>query len=219
VETLAIVPAKHFANAKQRLALAMGDGARRALADAMLGDMLAALRVARAIDAVLVVSSDPRAHMIAEQHRARAIEEPAERGVNRAVAEAVGVARRLGAGRVLCVPADCPLMETHELETLLAQPRSSGRVVVIVPDRSRTGTNGLLLAPPDALQPRYGTDSFRRHADLARSAGTAAVVADVASLALDVDTPDDLAALRSNLAARAGRATRTRRLLDQIAAA
>jgi 2-phospho-L-lactate guanylyltransferase len=66
---------------------------------------------------------------------------------------------------------------------------------VIVPDRHGTGTNALLLAPPDALEPSFGPGSCRRHAQLARRAGIAHVILPVPSLALDIDTPEDLTEL------------------------
>jgi 2-phospho-L-lactate/phosphoenolpyruvate guanylyltransferase len=44
-------------------------------------------------------------------------------------------------------------------------------------------------------------------------------VCDLPSLGLDVDTPDDLAALRSALDARPATAARTRAVLERLAAA
>jgi 2-phospho-L-lactate/phosphoenolpyruvate guanylyltransferase len=74
-----------------------------------------------------------------------------------------------------------------------------GGRVAIVPDRHGTGTNALLLAPPDAIGPAFGPSSCARHADRARRAGHEAAVEPVDSLSLDVDTPDDLAALAEAL--------------------
>jgi 2-phospho-L-lactate guanylyltransferase len=62
-----------------------------------------------------------------------------------------------------------------------------------VPDRAGSGTNALLLAPPDAIAFRFGRDSRGAHAELARRA--AAVYLEVGGpLALDLDTPEDLLA-------------------------
>ena len=76
--------------------------------------------------------------------------------------------------------------------------------VVIVPDRHGTGTNGLLLTPPAAIAPAFGPGSRERHQAAAKAAGVDHAVVRLASLGLDVDTPDDLAALRrgSRLGAR-----------------
>jgi 2-phospho-L-lactate guanylyltransferase len=113
------------------------------------------------------------------------------------------------------VPGDCPALDPAEVSALLALRGD----VVIVPDRHGTGTNALALTPPDVMAPAFGEGSFDRHRALAAAAGASFVVADARSLELDVDTPDDLAALRRALAARPGRAVRTRRLLEDAAVA
>ena len=61
------------------------------------------------------------------------------------------------------MPGDCPALSPAELQELLDGAARPGREVVIVPDRHGTGTNGLLLAPPDAIAPSFGPGSFERH--------------------------------------------------------
>ena len=68
---------------------------------------------------------------------------------------------------------------------------AAGRVAV-VPDRHGTGTNALLLAPADAIGPAFGEGSAERHRDRAARAGHEVAIEALASLALDLDTPDDL---------------------------
>lgn len=216
MQTVAILPVKRFASAKRRLEAALASGARRALAEAMFTDVLTALRRVQAIDEILVVSADPGAQRIAEGYGARALDDPAESGQDQAVVRGAGVARELGAAQVLCLAGDCPLLDPLELETLLGKPRTAERYAVIVADRHGTGTNGLLLSPPDALEPRYGPGSFARHLELAQTASVQTEVAEIASLALDVDTPDDLATLQERLAARRGGAAHTRGMLHQL---
>lgn len=216
MQTVAILPVKRFASAKRRLEGALASGARRALAEAMFTDVLTALRRADAIDEILVVSADPGAQRIAEGYGARAIDDPAESGQDQAVTRGAGVARELGATQVLCLAGDCPLIDPLALETLLGKPRTAERFAVIIPDRHRTGTNGLLLSPPDAFEPRYGPGSFERHLELAQTGGVPAEVAEIDSIGLDVDTPEDLAALQERLAARRGGAAHTRGMLHQL---
>ena len=113
------------------------------------------------------------------------------------------------------MPGDCPALEPAEVDG--AARRAPGPGVVIVPDRHGAGTNALLIAPPEAIEPAFGPGSFARHAALAHAAGARVRIGRLPSLELDVDTPGDLAALRAALAARAGGAPRTRALLDAIA--
>ncbi len=85
--------------------------------------------------------------------------------------------------------------------------------VVIVPDRHGTGTNGLLLTPPDVMTPSFGPNSCERHGELAKAAGARCRIERVASLLLDVDTGEDLAVLRERLAGERIHAPRTRAVL------
>ncbi len=216
METVAILPVKRFKHAKRRLEAALASGSRRALAEAMFADVLTALRRAEAIDRVIVVSADPAAQRLAENYEAIAIDDPAESGQDQAVARGAAHARELGAVQVLCLAGDCPLIDPAQLDALIGRPRTAERFAVLVPDRHGAGTNALLLCPPDALQPRYGPDSFQRHLALAQESGVTAEVAEIDSLALDVDTPEDLAALQERLAAGRGGAAHTRGLLHQL---
>jgi 2-phospho-L-lactate guanylyltransferase len=216
METLAILPVKRFKDAKRRLEDALPRGSRQALAEAMFADVLTALRRVEAIDRVLVVTADPAAQRIAEGYDAIALDDPAESGQDQAVVRGAAHAREVGAAQVLCLAGDCPLLDPAELDALLGRRRTAERFAVVVPDRHGTGTNGLLLCPPDALSPRYGPDSFARHMRLAEEAALPTEVAELESVALDVDTPDDLAALQVRLAARRGGAAHTRGMLHQL---
>ncbi len=81
--------------------------------------------------------------------------------------------------------------------------------MTVVPDRHGTGTNALLLSPPDAIGPAFGPDSCARHADRARRLGHELAVERLDSLALDLDTPDDLAAMAEALEREPARAPAT----------
>jgi len=85
-----------------------------------------------------------------------------------------------------------------------------------VGDRHGTGTNALVLSPPDAIKPSFGPDSLARHTAAAEAAGLPHRVEDVPSLAHDVDTPEDLAALAALLTETRLGAARTRGALRQL---
>jgi 2-phospho-L-lactate/phosphoenolpyruvate guanylyltransferase len=208
VRTAAVLPVKSYARAKQRLGDAIGE--RRELAAAMVGDVLEALAAVQEIDDVVVVTAEPLAARAAEEAGAHVVDDPDEAGQSAAAARGIDAALVRGAGRVLLVPGDCPALDPREVTALLA--RRGG--VVIVPDRHGSGTNALLLEPPQVMPPAFGAGSFARHAALARAAGAEVKVAELPSLGLDVDTPADLAALRAALDARPDTASRTRAVLQ-----
>jgi 2-phospho-L-lactate/phosphoenolpyruvate guanylyltransferase len=214
MKTVAVLPMKSFGAAKQRLTETLAPGPRRALAEAMFSDVLVALRRATSVDQVLVVTSDHAAEQIGAGYGALTLEEP-ENGHNDAAARGARRALEDGAERVLMVPGDCPLLDPIELGELLVR-RVATPSVLIVPDRHGTGTNALLLTPPDCLMPSFGPGSCQRHLEAARAAGVAGEVVGVPSLALDVDTGDDLDTVESTLFSSHGGAAHTRGMLAQL---
>lgn len=213
-DTFAILPVKGFDRAKQRLAGGLSPGPRQALVEAMFSDVLVALRRTQGIERTVVVSADRGAQRIAAGYGAEAIDDPGEGQVQAAMLGIEHVVAN-GARRALLVPGDCPLLDPGELEGLLTPP-ADPRAVLIVPDRHGTGTNALLLSPPRAITPAFGPDSCALHAAAAAAAAVTHAVISVASLALDIDTPEDLGALRTRFAAARGGAAHTRGMLGQL---
>ena len=216
MSTVAILPVKRFELAKQRLGAALDAQQRRQLAEAMVGDVLAALRATAGIERILVVTRQASVGELATRAGGEVVEDQREDGQSAAAQQGIARALELDAQRVLLVPGDCPALDPAELEALLANAPSSPPSVTIVPDRHGTGTNALLIAPPAALAPSFGPDSFERHRRDAIQAGVSFSVAHPPSLLLDVDTGADLDALRERLAATRGLAARTRRTLDSL---
>jgi 2-phospho-L-lactate guanylyltransferase len=212
MSTIAILPVKSFAAAKQRLAGALGAGSRQALARAMFSDVLASLRRVPGLDDVAVVTADRVAESAAWGGRVRVLRDTATAG--QSPAATIGVRHALEAGfeRALLVPGDTPLLDPAEVAALLALTHA----VAIVPDRHLTGTNALLLSPPDAIEPSFGPDSFARHVTAAEQAGVEYSVERLSTLMLDVDTPEDLARLADALEERRGQAPSTRGALRQL---
>jgi 2-phospho-L-lactate/phosphoenolpyruvate guanylyltransferase len=215
VRTTAVLPVKSFARAKRRLGDAIGAGEREQLAAAMVADVLAALAAVPEVADVVVVTAEPLAARAAEQAGAAVVDDPDEAGQSAAAARGIDAALARGAERALLVPGDCPAVDPDELSRLLSRTAESPSVV-IVPDRHGSGTNALVLTPPEAVAPSFGSGSLARHAARAHAAGATVKVCDLPSLGLDVDTPDDLAALRAALAARPETAGRTRAVLDRL---
>ncbi|MGB7589540.1 MAG: 2-phospho-L-lactate guanylyltransferase [Solirubrobacterales bacterium] len=207
MKATAVLTAKRFDDAKSRLAAGIEAERRKALAAAMFEDVLEAIAAARTIERMIVVSGDPLAQEIAGSAGAEIVPDPADEG--HVVAALAGIARAEveGASCVVLLPGDCPLLDPRDLDHLLTGVPAS--YVAVVPDRHGTGTNALVLAPPDAIDPAFGEGSCARHVAAARDAGVPFAVEEVASLALDLDTPADVVALTRELEKRPGRARRT----------
>src|SRR5881397_565397 len=162
------VPVKDLVNAKQRLVPALEPTERRELARAMLSDVLAALRAAR-LDGVWVVTRDPEVVGLAAAFGAEPLASlgPVENSSHTsAVAFAQAEAARRGARVFLTVPGDVPCVTADELRQIVDAVREGAPV--FVPSRSGLGTNGVALAPPDAMALTFGEPSFARHLETAR---------------------------------------------------
>lgn len=211
MKAIAVVPLKRREAAKQRLGTGMEDSRRRELVLAMAGDVLAAIGRARSVERTIVVTGDPDATELARASGADVVEDPDDSGHPEAALLGIGRATALGCECVALLPGDCPLLDPRELDRLLTGVPPS--YVGIVPDRHGTGTNGLVLAPPSAIRPAFGPDSCERHISAARDAGIPFGVENLASLALDLDTPADVIALTRELDSGRATAPRTARVL------
>jgi 2-phospho-L-lactate guanylyltransferase len=211
MKPVAILPIKRFAAAKQRLGTGMSGRRRRDLVAAMTADVLGALAQARMVERTILVSAEPRAQEMARAVDAEVIDDPEERGHSEAARIGTIRAAELGAEAAILVPGDCPLIDPKEVDRLLTGVPSNH--VTVVPDRHGTGTNALVLSPPDAIPPAFGEDSRARHEESARARGLTVTVEQAASLALDLDTPADLIALTRAVAEGSAGAGRTARAL------
>jgi FO synthase len=187
VNTVAIVPVRAPGEGKSRLAGVMSPPRRASLVQGMLERVLGALRAARGIGTVVVVTPDaglrlpPGVEVIHDEAR----------GLNEAVSLALArlSARADGA---LVVAADAPRATSAEFERVLAAAESAD--VVVVPDRRGQGTNALWLSLPARIEPHYGPDSARRHVAAARAAGLRVATLELSGLSHDIDVPADLGA-------------------------
>lgn len=210
------MPIKTLGNAKQRLADALERGSRRSLVQAMFSDVLGALRRTQAVDAIAVVTDDVVAESLARGDGVAVLPDGRESGQSHATEVGISYAGEHGFDRVLLVPGDTPLIDPVELEDLLGRCERDDVGVAIVPDRHGTGTNALVITPPGSFAPSFGPESLERHLRSARDEGVSHRVETVPSLALDIDTPADLAALWTAVDAQRRGAQRTRGTLAQF---
>ena len=204
----AVVPVKELNRAKERLAAVLPPERRRALMLAMLEDVLTALAATPGLGGLAVVTVDAAARRLAEHYGARIIEIGARDGHSGAVAAAARLLAAKGYSGMLTVPGDIPLVTPAEITQLLAEHRPAP-AFTIAPSRDERGSNAIICSPPDAVPLRFGEDSFFPHLRAAEACGIRPTVLRLPGIALDVDTPEDLAALTLVPAA-----TRAHALLD-----
>lgn len=197
--TCVILPVKPFDDAKERLATGLAAEQRKLIAEAMVRDVFAALARARKVDGVVVVSAEPQIAEIAGDTATAVI--PDERtGHSDAAKAGVAWAIENDFDRVVMLPGDCPLLDADELDELIERTWLDKIEFAVVPDRMGTGTNALVVAPPDAVEPSFGPGSRQRHIAMGLAASRRVAEHEVPSLALDLDTADDLMELAERLA-------------------
>jgi 2-phospho-L-lactate/phosphoenolpyruvate guanylyltransferase len=194
----AVVPVKDLQGTKSRLAPILDPGARAGLTLYMMGRVVAAIR-SSGVEDVCVVSPD-RIVLKEAQGRGATPLLQESRGLNPALEEGRHRALELGASTMLVFPADLPLLEADDVRAVLGAAEE--HPVVISPDGARSGTNALLMRPPDALPFAFGPDSFEAHLEAARQRGLTVRVCERSHLAFDLDTAGELARLKESGAAR-----------------
>ncbi|MBA2782172.1 MAG: 2-phospho-L-lactate guanylyltransferase [Actinomycetota bacterium] len=188
----AVVPVKDLWGTKSRLAPVLDPGARAGLTLYMMGRVVRAILEAGIVD-VCVVSPD---RMVLEEAKRRGATPLVQesRGLNPALEEGRRRALELGASTLLVLPADLPLLDAEDVLAVL-QEAGEGSSAVISPDGALSGTNALLIQPPDVLPFAFGADSFEAHLGAARRRGLAVRVCERPHVAFDLDTAGDLASL------------------------
>ncbi|MBV9582866.1 MAG: 2-phospho-L-lactate guanylyltransferase [Chloroflexi bacterium] len=199
----AVVVARVANGAKSRLAPVLELEQRRELALAMLTDVLDVCgHASQVLTGFVAVVDDAAARNVAQAAGARVVDDPRPGDMNAAVRLGLAAAADLRAQTVIVLPGDVPLLSVDDLTALLAGAGEASRTVVIGASRDGLGTNALLLRPPDVIAPAFGPPSVDRHAQAALAAGALTQVVPNLGLALDVDTPADLAALEPLAAQR-----------------
>jgi 2-phospho-L-lactate guanylyltransferase len=192
--TWVIVLIKDFGSAKQRLRPALGPESRQELAR---GNARLAVQAAAAGDHVLVVAGGTEVASLAEEWGAEVLVEPHQDGQNVAARRGIERAMEAGAGAVLLLSSDLPLVTAGSVRELLDSAGAiKGPVAVAVPAVGRGGTNALYLRPPNAITLHFGDDSLVKFRREARTMGVDFAVHHSDAMALDLDEPADLARLR-----------------------
>lgn len=191
----AIVPIKPLRLGKSRLSAVLSDDQRAVLNRTLFEQTLDTLRNTREISQTLVVSRDQAALAIARQFGARTVLEDGTPDLNSSLTRATLLARNYAKRGILILPADLPLLTTDDLLSFL-QFLHEAPCAVIAPDRHDNGTNALLVTPGGMIKYDFGPGSFGRHCANALEKGARLEIVHNEHIMLDLDTPEDLKALR-----------------------
>ncbi len=209
--SIALVPVKRLEQSKSRLLSQLPDPRRQALTLAMLADLLEALSETRGLDRIAVTTPDAIVASLARSAGTEVLMRP-EPGLNEALEDGIQRLRPGPEEPFMIVLGDVAGALAVDLERLLATARETEGPGVWLAPSSDGGTSALLQRPATSIPCCFGRDSAKRHRDAAQTAGVAYHEVPLASLAIDLDEPEDLEAF---LETRAG-GSRTRALLEDV---
>ena len=207
-----LVPIKKPFLAKTRLSGLLSVEERARLQWAMLEDVLDQLSRTKWLTGVAIVCPDKHILRIA---RSRGIigfeDDPGSGDLNKAVARGTEGLRANGADMIVVVPGDVPMLDATEIDRAICYAIQENASVV-VPDQNREGTNALIFRTDRAPCFQFGKNSCRRH--LEEPCGGSVRPVQLASIARDIDLPDDLHHLRMRRVD--GSAPNTNAVLDEF---
>jgi len=203
----AVVPVKRLSVSKRRLSGVLNPQERKVLTLAMLEDVLSALK-SSVVQNVVVVSTDPLVYQVAVKFGV-SYSSVAGGGLNAAVGEATEWCVKRGAGSVLLLPADIPMLSFKDVNSIVALGIETSSVVLS--PSLNGGTNALFQNPPNLIPACFGPKSFAKHVKEAHHKSLRVKFYCSVGIVADVDLAEDLKRLLD-----IQNSTRSRRFLEQV---
>src|SRR5512143_952968 len=140
----AVVPVKHFDDAKSRLGAVLGAAQRASFSRGLFEHVAGVLSRARGIEGVVVVTNSTEIEALAGEKRLVAVRDPeGPRTLARVVDAGLERARAEGADAAVVLMADLPNLAARDVEALLDALGKAD--VALVPDELGVHTNALAL--------------------------------------------------------------------------
>ena len=189
-----LLPVKDLRNSKQRLVGLLTPEERFELAQAMLADTFRAVAGVRGADKIFVVTNYAPAMRIATENSWEILVEDQQISESASVDSASRQCEALGVTSLLRLPLDLPLVQSCDIDELLAIECATPGMV-IVPSRDGTGTNAILRNPPTLFPSHFGPGSFAKHCAEAERCAAQIIIHRNSRLEMDIDDESDLRAL------------------------
>ncbi len=196
--TWALLPVKRFNLGKSRLHEVLSPWELEAENRRLFQRTLSTAKASGIFKQIMVISEDEEALIWASVQGFYALREERTGDLNSALRQAMAAILANGAGSVLVIPTDLPMLTVEDLR-LLAEyvPEENG--ILLVPDHHMTGTNALFFSWPDLMPTAFGMNSCALHCALAEERNLKQVIYLNTHIQHDLDTPEDLVYLRDSL--------------------
>jgi 2-phospho-L-lactate guanylyltransferase len=199
----ALLPLKDLVDAKSRLSGFLRPAERRALAQAMVEDVLAVLAEHPLISNVTLLSDDPSANMLAVKYGiAHRLESSLDCvGLNPIIERCCDLLSAQSVEPIVVLHGDLPTLTAGDISAVV-EALHNERALIVGCDRHKTGTNLLAFEPASRPEFSFGADSCARHCAWAAKLGVPVKVLQRSGIALDIDEPKDLGLLIKALRTR-----------------
>jgi 2-phospho-L-lactate guanylyltransferase len=191
-----LIPVKDQSNAKERLAKLLVPAERRALAQAMLQDVLDAVTAAASPATISLVTNDAYAEELAEKMGLGVIDDGDAQSETEAIETATAACMRRGEPWTLVIPGDAPLVTPDEIVRIFKSAPEQGSVLVT--DHKRKGSNAVYRSPGNLFPLKFGDYSYAPHLRAAQQTGLPVQQLMLPGIALDIDRPEDAGAVMSS---------------------
>ena len=185
----AIVAVKGLSTSKKRLSPVLSPQGRRQLTQAMLKDVLTALK-ASTVNETVIISTDSTLCDLASKFNAASLVQKS-RGLNLAIDEATDWCMRKGAEAALILPADLPMLSFTDVDRIIELGNCTEQIVLLSPSYDG-GTNVLFQSPPNLIHACFGPRSFSKHFKQACRRAVRVKFYYSLGVAMDIDSPEDL---------------------------
>jgi len=189
-----LLPVKDLNNAKKRLTGVLTPEERFALAEAMLADTIRAVRGVELAEKIFIVTNYEPAMRVAQENGWEILREEQQISESDSVDAASRICEDRGVTALLRVPLDVPLVQSSDIDELLAL-QCEEPALVIVPSRDGLGTNAILRMPPALFPSHFGEGSYAKHVGEAERVGARVILRRNTRLEMDVDDEADLRVL------------------------
>lgn len=181
----AIVPFKTLEEAKSRLSSVLSPADRRALALAMLDDVLTALAQSQSVSTVLVTASDGAAHALAASRNIQCINDVGT-NINHSIQLVIDQLDHTTP--VLVMHADLPLVEADDIDDFVNHMPSNG---VALAGSHDGGTTAIACDAVSRMHWSFGEGSLRRHMAAAKASNMPVITIREGPITFDIDRPVD----------------------------
>ena len=185
-----VIPIKPLATAKSRLSSVLSIEARRKLVIKLFQNTIIRLNNWDQIGGILVISADSAYKNFIVDPGITFLNENQASGLNTSIRLAANYLIAQSVESMLVIHADMPYLNQKDLNRLLRIAEFPG--LTIAPDHHGTGTNIMLVSPPDLIPFSYGENSYQKHIKSAQEIGARVNSLFSEALAFDIDLPVDL---------------------------